>query len=321
MNKSVAIQAWSLMSQAKRWLIATHFNPDGDALGSTNIFLELAAAINKPAVAYCASAPDENFRFLSRISQLTNKITKEQFDDFDLIIIVDCATASRSKLKDWLYTRRSDQTVIEFDHHERQEDYADIEFKESEAAATVEIIYNFLLAIDWPINVEIAKSILAGLLTDTGNFIYSNTSDRITKIAAKMMLMGARVPKIVGQTLTNKNLAVMHLWGRVLSRLKINYEYLVAIAVVKHNELSEFGLGVDDLSGLIGLISGLQGVVGTLLLIETESGQIKGSLRSRLTDIDMSMLANFLGGGGHRQAAGFCLNGSLSGEDGQIVVL
>ena len=320
MDKVEALKAWSLMREAKNWLIATHFNPDGDALGSVNTFLELAAAMNKPVMAYCASAPDDKFGFLSRINQLANKITKEQFDEFDLIITVDCATASRSKLKEWLFSRSANQIVIEFDHHERQEDYADISFKESGAAATVEIIYNFLLANDWPINAEMAKSILTGLLTDTGNFLYSNTNDKIAKIAAKMMLIGARLPKIVRQTVTNKNLAVMHLWGLVLSRLKINYEYLVAIATVKQKELSEFGLGVDDLTGLTGLMSGLQGVNGSLLLIETENGQIKGSLMSHLTNFDMSELANFLGGGGHRQAAGFCVNGSLVEGGGQVIV-
>lgn len=319
MDKIAAIQAWQTMVKAKRWLITTHYNPDGDALASTNIFLELAASINKPALAYCADQPGDNFDFLSKIDQLSNHLTRQQFDSCDIIIVVDCGSASRSKLETWLKEIQPGQTIVEFDHHERQDNYAKISFKENTAAATVEIIYDFLTAIERPINIEMARSILTGLVSDTGNFLYSNTTDKTTKIAAKMMLAGARLPKIISQTLASKNLAVMRLWGRVLSQLKIDQEYLLAIATIRQSDLSELGLTSDDLNGLIGLIGSLQGVSGSLLLTE-EDGRIKGSLRTNLPNVDMAMLAGLLGGGGHRKAAGFSWSGSIRQLNGQISV-
>jgi phosphoesterase RecJ-like protein len=112
----------------------------------------------------------------------------------------------------------------------------------------------------------------------------------------------------------------MRLWGRALSRLKVNPDYLLAIVVIRQSDLIEFGLTSDDLSGLVGLINSLQGVAGNLLLVETDDGQLKGSLRTNRADIDMSILANVLGGGGHRKAAGFALTGRVLDKDGAIAI-
>ncbi|NCU44186.1 bifunctional oligoribonuclease/PAP phosphatase NrnA [Candidatus Falkowbacteria bacterium] len=320
MDQKKAKEAWQLLRQAEQWLIITHYNPDGDALSSANIFLELAAQLDKKVLAYCADQPGENFSFLSRVGQVSSQLSRQQFDQSPVVIVVDCGSASRTKLAEWLLNHHSNQTIIEFDHHQPQDNYADISFKESQAAATVEVIYDFLIAINWPISTEIARSVLTGLVTDTGNFLHSNTTDKITKIAAKMMLLGARLPKIINQTLVSKNLAVMRLWGRALSQLKINAEYLLAIVVIRQKDLIEFGLTSDDLSGLVGLISSLQGVAGNLLLVETDDGQLKGSLRTNRADLDLSVLANILGGGGHRKAAGFTVTGGIVDTDGGIAV-
>jgi len=320
MDQTPAKQAWQVLRQAEKWLIIAHYNPDGDALASVNIFLEIAAQLGKPALAYCANQPSDNFGFLSKVGQLTDQLDYEQFKQFSAIIVVDCGSASRTKLADWLKQDLPGQTIIEFDHHEPQDNYADISFKESRSAATVEVIHDFLTAIRWPINTEIARSILTGLVTDTGNFLHSNTTEKTTKLAAKMMLLGARLPKIINQTLASKNLAVMRLWGRALSRLKINPDYLLAVVIIRQEDLIEFGLTSDDLSGLIGLINSLQGVTGNLLLVETDDGQLKGSLRTNQASVDMSFLASLLGGGGHQKAAGFTILGKIVDNDNQLVV-
>lgn len=321
MEQDKAIKAWQVLSQAANWLIIPHYNPDGDAVSSANIFLELATQLNKSATVYCADLPSATFSFLAGSRSFINQLSEEQFKQFEVIVVVDCGSVGRTKLQEWLLKRSADQIVIEFDHHEMQDDYADISFKENQAAATVEIIHDFIVANYLPINTEIAKSILTGLVTDTGNFLYSNTTDKTTKIAAKMMLLGARLPKIINQTLASKNLAVMRLWGKALSRLKINPRYLMAIAIIYQTDLVEFGLSIDDLSGLIGLINSLQGVNGSLLLVEAEDGTLKGSLRTNLPEIDISFLASFLGGGGHRKASGFSLEGQITDYQGKVTII
>ncbi len=321
MESEKAIKAWQILSQAANWLIIPHYNPDGDAVSSANIFLELAAQLNKPATVYCADLPSATFNFLAGSQSFVNQLSREQFNQFAAIIVVDCGSVGRTKLQEWLLQRQSGQIIIEFDHHEMQDDYADISFKENQAAATVEIIHDFIVVNYLPINTEIAKSILTGLVTDTGNFLYSNTTDKTTKIAAKMMLLGARLPKIISQTLASKNLAVMRLWGKALSRLKINQRYLMAIAIIRQVDLVEFGLTIDDLSGLIGLINSLQGVNGSLLLVESDDGTLKGSLRTNLPEVDIALLASFLGGGGHRKAAGFSLEGQLTDSQGRLAII
>ncbi|HPW44304.1 MAG TPA: hypothetical protein PLX67_01140 [bacterium] len=79
MDQALAKRAWQVLRQAEKWLIIAHHNPDGDALASTNIFLEIAAQLDKPALAYCANQPSDNFGFLSKTSQLTDQLDYKQF--------------------------------------------------------------------------------------------------------------------------------------------------------------------------------------------------------------------------------------------------
>src|SRR3989339_849453 len=131
-------QAFSAMQNAKNILLVTHNKPDGDALSSICAFIELFSVMEK------------------------------NFSEFDCIISLDCGAPSRTMLKEELINRNKNQIAIEFDHHPKIEDYADIEIRIPESSSTAEIIYKFLTVNKIRFNKNFANCILTGILTDTG---------------------------------------------------------------------------------------------------------------------------------------------------------
>ncbi|OGF26802.1 hypothetical protein A2331_05605 [Candidatus Falkowbacteria bacterium RIFOXYB2_FULL_34_18] len=304
-------QAFSAMQNAKNILLVTHNKPDGDALSSICAFIELFSVMEKKFTAYCYDEPYPQFGFLPHLEKIVSNREKINFSEFDCIISLDCGAPSRTMLKEELINRNKNQIAIEFDHHPKIEDYADIEIRIPESSSTAEIIYKFLTVNKIRFNKNFANCILTGILTDTGNFLYPSTTNETIEIASKMLVYGARFPVITENTYKNKTLSGMKIWGKAINNLKINKKYNFAYSVLTLNDLSESGATVDELEGISGLLSNLHGVNALMLLREEFPGKIKGSLRTANNNIDVSKLAIRLGGGGHPRASGFAFDGHI----------
>ncbi len=311
-------QAFVKIKEAKKILLITHVRPDGDALASLCSFADLMISLDKKYVAYCQDKPTASFMFLPHIENIiSNKdIIVDNFSDFDLIITLDCANSNRTGLAEEIKKRNSNQFVIEFDHHPENEDFSDLAIRNDKAVATAEIIYYFLKANNIKINKNIANCLLSGILEDSGNFLYPGISDKTVNIASEMLTLGAQLPQILKNTLQNKSLSAMKLWGVVLNNLKINKKYNLAFSTLTLDEISLFDNDENTFDSISGFLSNLYGVKGVMFLREEKNSltgvrQIKGSLRSSHSTLDISKLANRLGGGGHPKASGFILPGQL----------
>ena len=228
---------------------------------------------------------------------------------------------ARTNLSQEIISREKKQTVIEFDHHPKVDDFSDIELRDVEAASTTEVLYDFFTSNNIKINKVRATSILTGISTDTGNFIYPSTSEKTVSISSEMLVRGARLPNIIESTWRNKTLGGMKIWGRAIENLEINKEYNIAVAVLTKEDIKECGAKDEELEGISGFLSNMEGARGLLLLTESDDGYIKGSLRSSSDSLDVSKIARAFGGGGHVKAAGFKIKGSLekSGNSWKIV--
>jgi phosphoesterase RecJ-like protein len=206
--------------------------------------------------------------------------------------------------------------IIEIDHHEPQESYADLEIRDPAKASTTELIYHFLKANHLPITKELADCILIGLMTDTGNFLHSNSSREALEIASEMLLYGASLPRIIDRTVRNQNFPVLKVWGRILENMKFDEKtgfVSSAVTAAEADRLlsAEEKLEAGDIfGGAASFLSSLAGVRVSLLLRE-EDGRVKGSLRTNSDDVDVAAIARKFGGGGHKKAAGFSLPGRL----------
>lgn len=308
MNKENFESAFQRIKEAKKILLVTHDRPDGDALSSSCALIDILKGLNKPFIAYCLDEPPPQFSFLPHIEEITANREGFDFAGFDLIIALDCANANRTNIQKELLSRQPNQFTIEFDHHPKVDDYSDLELRYPWASSTAEVIYYFIKSNKIKFSKNLANCVLTGILTDTGNFLYPSTSEKAVKIASEMLIYGARFPKIMESTWRNKSLPAMKIWGKALNNLKVNRKYNIAYSVLTMEDMAESGATDEELEGIAGFLSNLEEVNALLLLREEKEGRIKGNLRTAKPDIDISYLANFLGGGGHPKAAGFSAN-------------
>lgn len=314
-------QAFSKLISAKRVLILGHISPDPDALSSMSAVMEFLHIHNVACHTFVENKIDGLYGYIPH----EDKISSEKplvLSDYSVVVALDCGSLSRTGLEKEINTliadkRRENNTpyFIEFDHHQPQDKYADLEIRLPEKAATTEILYDFFQANNWQINKKIADCILIGLISDTGHFIHPNSSFQALEISSQMLLKGASLKKISQYISGGSSLAAIKLWGRVFSRVKFNRKTRMACTVVFQQDLKDLGVDRSELSDIFGdMVSYISYLpkVDVALLLKEESGVIKGSLRANNNnDIDVSKLAALFGGGGHKRAAGFSAVGSL----------
>ncbi len=330
--------AWKKISKSQKVLLISHLNPDVDALSSLGVFIEILKENNKEYVAW-ADGYDNDFNFLSNneeiigqreklfsiISQRFNhgqEISDDFLKFFDLVIILDCGSLERTSLSSGILKSKElklNTFIIEFDHHLPIKTYADIEIR-IPLASTTEVLYHFLEINNISINRSVANCLLAGILSDTANFLYPSVSGETLEISSKLMIAGAQFPKLLNYTWRNKNFYEMKLLGLAIDNLKINKKYNIAFSVLSWEDLNEMKKSSiiwnnDVFSDIVGFLSNLAETDMIMLLREDEIGRIKGSLRVGATksdiDVDSTKLAAIFGGGGHKKASGFVVNGHI----------
>lgn len=311
MDNQLLQKAYTLIKNSQNILIVTHENPDGDAVASACLVAEIARLAEKKYWLYCHDSVNYQNEFLPHLDEFKNYYDKF---DFDLIVVLDCGSVERTKLEKEILGRLPHQLVLEIDHHPKARAYADLEVRDSTAAATTEILYRLIKANKIRINKNIADCILTGILTDTGNFLYPSTSPETINIASGMLTAGARLPQIMENTWRNKSIGSMKTWGTALARLKINPQYNFGYTILENQDVPD-DIAEEELEGMAGFLSNLNGVNAIMLLREMPNGQIKGSLRATKPNIDVAKLAVALGGGGHTKAAGFIIDGQLEKTD------
>lgn len=300
---------YNKIKAANNILLATHEKPDVDAASSVCAIIELLEILGKQYYAYCYDVIPSQFGFLPHTEKINSDKTKLNFSAFDLIITLDCGNISRTKLNEEIKKRNGSQFLIEIDHHLKTENHADLELRSPALSSTTEAVYEFFKASKIKINKNMANCILAGILTDSGNFIYQATSDKTIKISSEMLSRGANLTQIMENTLRNKNIGALKIWGKAISRLEVNEKYGIAFTALKLEDIE--GIDEEDLEGIPNFLGNLGNAKAIMIIREQKDGTVKGSLRSAHPDINVARLAQKLGGGGHIKAAGFVIKGRL----------
>lgn len=306
-------KAYKIIQGAKNILVVIHKKPDGDALSSACAFSLFLDKLGKQYEIFCSDPPPETFSFLPGIDKIgSNKIKLgNNFSQFDLVIILDCGSIIRTDLVPEIESRQDHQYILEFDHHPSREGFSDLELRYPEMNSTTEVIYHFYKFNNLEIDKETAECILTGILTDTANFLHPLTNTQTLDIASQMLNKGANYPRITKNTWQNKSVDSMKIWSVVLNNLKINPKYKIAFSVLTRKEMDLFKDNLEDLDSILHWISNLEEIKALILLKEEGEGAVKGNLRTNHPRVDVSRLANHLGGGGHAKASGFVLEGII----------
>jgi phosphoesterase RecJ-like protein len=303
------------INQAKQPLFVMHKKPDGDTLGSALAMAQWFEREGKHALIFCKDVAPKHYDFIPSFNRIKNDPAIFSHDEVDLVVVLDSGDLTYAGVEEIVKNLDKDLPIINIDHHATNQHYGKFNLVDPEASSTAEVVYNFFSHNNVKIDKHIATALLVGILTDTTNFTNPGTTVSSMRVASELISHGARTNEISKNVLKNKSIDALRLWGRTLSRLEENKELNMAIAVIKKEDFTDIQSPSEAVEGVANFLNALLDVKLVLVLRETDDGYVKGSFRS--TDIDVSQIAQALGGGGHKKAAGFTIKGKLDKVDGR----
>jgi bifunctional oligoribonuclease and PAP phosphatase NrnA len=294
------------LRSSDKFLLTTHENPDGDALGSLVAMNEILRALGKDTVMFL-SAEEIPLPYEYRWLPLEGVVHELPADAEErTIVFLDCGNIDRMPVS---FLGRDDAHIVNIDHHHDNTRFGTANLVVDGASSTAEIIWDLNKDLDVELTTEIAQALYVGLVTDTGKFQYENTTPQSHLMAADLLDHGVEVHEIFRQLYENVPLAKLQLLARVLSRIERYDDGRLTISYILRSDYQETGADENFSEGIVDHIRSLEGtVVGALVreqLKEGRDGVLKVSLRASADEVDVSVIARQEGGGGHRQAAGF----------------
>lgn len=300
----------------KKFLISAHINPEGDSLCSQLAMKELIAALGKEAVMINNDPVPDHYKFLPGISKLSTDLSGKV--DFDAALILDCPTLKRiGGVADMI---GKDKTVINVDHHISSERFGDVNWVDSDASSTGEMVYKLFKEMDVPLTREIALCLYIAILTDTGSFNYDNTSAITHEIAGDLLGYGLEPGSVSESVYERRTLVDIKLLGLVLSTLKVNRSGEIAYLAITRKMIAETGADISKSEGFVNYARSIDGIKVAAFFKEDakDANKINVSFRSK-SGIDVNKIASFFGGGGHVKASGCVLEGTLADVEAKVV--
>jgi bifunctional oligoribonuclease and PAP phosphatase NrnA len=294
-----------------RFLLTTHENPDGDALGSLLAAKLALEALGKDVVMYLAGeAPLPREYAWMPLEDLRRKLPDDAGQR--VLLALDCANESR--LGPDPEVLHSAPLVVNVDHHHDNTRFGAVNLVVAEASSTGEIVRDLLNELDVELSSEIAEALYIALVTDTGRFQYTNTTPKALRLAAELVEAGADVHKIFQDVYESVQFAKLKLLARALERAQIYEGGRLVISYLLRDDFAEVGAAEPYSEGIIDYLRAVEGADMAALIREPPRGDAsrRVSLRASADEIDVSKIARASGhGGGHRQAAGFSSDDSI----------
>ncbi len=293
----------SKIKSLKSALIFSHARPDGDTIGSATALRNALISLGINADLVCDSAIPEKFSFIDGVEYyLTpDKITKE----YDGFIAVDCSVPSMFQGAYTLFTKN--KNTFNIDHHVSNAKYAKYNYVYDNSSNS-ENVYELIEALGVDITEEMANSLLLGIVTDTGNFAHSNTTEKTLKCASNLVGKDANLNYIIYKMFKDQTKERAKLYARVISKMSYYLEDQMVVLVVNKSDLEECNASESMTEGFIDFPMSVRGVEVAISLLEVDDKKYKISFRSK-GKVNVNEIASLYGGGGHILASGAMLCG------------
>ncbi|MGN0332343.1 MAG: bifunctional oligoribonuclease/PAP phosphatase NrnA [Lachnospiraceae bacterium] len=293
-----------MLAPAKRIAIGGHIRPDGDCVGSCmGLYRYLKENYSEKTVdVYLENIP-EKFAFLEGTSEIRHEISGDEM--YDLFICLDCGDKERLGFSAPLFDGAAHTLCV--DHHISNQSFAEENYIIPDASSTSELIGNLLEKEK--ISKKTAEALYLGIVHDTGVFQYSCTSPSTHRMAAELLEKGIDAPKLIQETYYEKTYAQHQILGRALLESILFLDKRCIASYVRRREMDFFGVEASDLDGIVSHMRDTKGVEVAVFMYEIRPNVYKVSLRSN-NYVDVSKIAQYFGGGGHKRAAGFTLTGT-----------
>ncbi len=296
--------ACKMLDEASTVVIATHVDPDGDAVGSSLGLAGLLRVEGKTVTVYDRDPVPYNYKFLPGAESLGDRLPEA----CDLLCLLDCSSRERAgeKLAAWRGARRT----LCIDHHLTATAEADLNLIYPEASATGELVYELARVRNPGFGADIALNLYTAILTDTGSFRYSNASPSAFAAAGDLVARGVNPWDVTQQVYESHPLARIKLLALVLETLQLSPSGRAASVTVTREMFAATGSNSEFTDGMINYPRSIAGVEVAFMVRETGDNEYKVSFRSR-GRVNVAELAAEYGGGGHHNAAGCRMQGSL----------
>jgi bifunctional oligoribonuclease and PAP phosphatase NrnA len=307
----VLSQVVELIENKQKFGITTHVRPDGDGVGSSLGLCWLLRSLGKSAEvivsdgvppAYHALPGSEDIRRVQKID-----------GDYDAVFIIECSDIERPGI-----AGLENEFTVNIDHHATSEHFGTINWIDSTASAVGEMIYNLCKAIGGRITREIAECVYMALVTDTGSFHFSNTTERTLKVASELIKAGVKPAEISEAVYNNYPWSRIELMRQVLSTVKRDPSGRVA-SLRQTLAMKENAGAIDgDNNGFVNIPLAVRDVLAVVYMREVGENEYRVSLRSK-DEINVARVAETFGGGGHKNAAGLRMTGDWDEKEEELV--
>jgi len=297
-------QVLERLREDRRFVLATHEHPDGDALGSLVAMHELLRALGKDALMYVSPddlpLPSEYsvFALEGAIDELPPDIAERT------VVFLDCGNIDRNSAS----VLRDSPRLLNIDHHHDNTRFGTLDYVVSDASCTAEIVWDLMHGLGLRPSLAAAEALYIGLITDTGRFMYENTGPRAHLMAAELIVAGVDVAGIYRQLYEDVPVEKLALMAIALGAIQRFDDGQLTVSALTADDFAATGADEHYSEGIVDQLRAVRGTKVAVFVRELTGerrGQRKVSLRATDDHVDVSAIARAQGGGGHRRAAGF----------------
>lgn len=284
-----------LVDSSQNFLLIPHVGIDGDALGSLLAVREALKILKKRVISFTSDVIPDSYSFLPGADELSHE---HPLDSFDCAILFECPNYSRSPAGSNFKASK----VINIDHHPDNTSYGDLKYIDPAASSVGEIIFNLFYLLKYPITRDMALNLYVAIYSDTGGFVFDNTTSR-THLAISRLLEMHHLPlnEISRKIDREMDASAFQLLGSLMQNVKVRGNGF-ASAILTREMISRHSIKESDLQNFTQKIFQIKGVHSLAFLREGNNGEVKVSLRSNI--LPVNQIAAKFGGGGHPAAAG-----------------
>lgn len=290
---------------AKKIGITGHIRPDGDCIGATlALYQYLIKLLPESEVVVHLERPAVIFKNIKGYEFI--QVESVEDIEYDIFFVLDTGKDRIGQAKKYFDKAKK---TINIDHHISNKGSCDINYIKPNVSSASEMIYEILE--EDKIDSQIAEAIYIGMIHDTGVFQYSNTTSRTLEIASKLISFGFDFSNIIDTTFYEKTFEQTKILGHALLKSERLLEGKCVVSVITQKDFILYQIGAKDLDGIVNQLAKIKGVACAIFMYEMEKNQYKVSMRSS-SEVNVSQIASFFGGGGHVKAAGCTLKGTSS---------
>lgn len=299
----------SAIKRNKIFLITTHTNLEGDALGSELAFAFLLKSLGKVAIIVNDDGIPLGYEFLSGLNSV-KRYKKNLNINFDIFVTLDCSDLKRCG--DAYKINKYKKPTLNIDHHISNAQFADVNWVEPGASSCAELVYKLFKAMKVKINRDTALALYAGILTDTGSFRYSTTSSFTHQMAADLLSFRINASEIYRNIYEKKPYNDMKLLTEILGGIKRTAGGKIAWVELKKPISRKKTISFDLSEKILSFVRSIKDVEVAILFkrIEGRANEVRVNFRSH-GNIDVNKIAQYFGGGGHKTASGCTVKGSI----------